>query len=80
MSKTQKIAVFIAILGAFLSPISLCAQQADFHGVPLPHHIQETSGGNFTINAQTLVCIPQSTPSMRRNAGFLVQYIEKATG
>ena len=80
MSKTQKIAVFIAILGAFLSPISLCAQQADFHVVPLPHHIQETSEGNFTINAQTLVCIPQSTPSMRRNAGFLVQYIEKATG
>ena len=80
MCKTLKIALFIAFLGLFLPQNGIWAQQADFHVVPLPHHMQSVPGQNFVINAKTMVCIPNNTPTMRRNANFLLQYIEKATG
>ena len=78
--KSLKNAAFIVFLAIFCPFVVAQAQQADFHVVPLPQHIQSIPGGNFTLTEKTVVCYPSGDRVMKRNADNLVKYVQQMTG
>lgn len=71
---------------ALLTPILLCSCgknnsfKADYRVVPLPQKIELTDEKGFVLNGNTKIQYPQADDAQRRNAEFLAQYIEQATG
>lgn len=78
--KSLKNAAFIAFLSIFFPFVAAQAQQADFHVVPLPQHIQSIPGGNFTLTEKTVVCYPGGDRVLKRDAELLVKYVQQMTG
>ena len=76
------IILLFTILGFSLS--SSAQQRADFNVVPLPNTITDVKNG-VDINLSSVECICYGTygaddQAMKRNARFLADYIEEATG
>lgn len=59
---------------------TLNAQQAQYRVVPLPQSIEETNAEPFRLSATTSIQCGVNDETMRRNAAFLSEYVEKATG
>lgn len=59
---------------------TLNAQQAQYRVVPLPQSIEETNAEPFRLSATTSIQCGVNDEMMRRNAAFLSEYVEKATG
>ena len=59
---------------------TLNAQQAQYRVVPLPQSIEETNAEPFRLSATTSIQCGVDDEMMRRNATFLKEYVEKATG
>ena len=73
---------FVAFIAAWLagSQISVHAQNADFHVVPLPKEVKATQAGNFELDKQTLIAYPSGDKELKRYAQLLADYIHEATG
>ena len=59
---------------------TLNAQQAQYRVIPLPQSIEETNADPFRLSATTSIQCGVNDEMMRRNAAFLSEYVEKATG
>ena len=66
------------IMGSVISPCY--AQKAQYRVVPLPQSIEETNAEPFRLSATTSIQCDINDVTMRRNADFLSEYVEKATG
>ena len=67
------------MMGCFIFPCY--AQKAQYCVVPLPQSIEETKAEPFRLSATTSIqCDDINDALMRRNAAFLSEYVEKATG
>lgn len=53
---------------------------ADYQVIPLPESVQLQGGKSFVLNKQTAVVFPAVNAKMQKNAGFLKQYVQEATG
>lgn len=53
---------------------------ARYDVVPLPQHIEPTSGAPFILTSSTRIGYPEGNPGMKRIACFLSQYIAELTG
>lgn len=71
-------------LAAGLFSSATAQHVADYHVIPLPQQIIPTTGGRsdapFMLNAMTHISYPQGDREMQRNAYYLSEYIQKATG
>ena len=66
-------------MGCFISPCY--AQKAQYRVVPLPQSIEETKAEPFRLSATTFIqCDDINDVKMKRNAAFLSEFVEKATG
>ena len=54
--------------------------KADFHVVPLPQEISETGADGFILDSGTKIQYIQGDEAQKRNAEFLVQYINQVLG
>lgn len=79
MSLYTKIIGFIALFFLFCGSESY-AQMADFHTIPLPKEVKNTSGGHFELNAHTCITYPKGDKVVRRHAETLASYIKDLTG
>ena len=67
------------LMGCIISPCY--AQKAQYRVVPLPQSIEETKAESFRLSATTSIqCVDIDDVMMKRNAAFLSEYVEKATG
>ena len=66
------------IMGCVITPCH--AQKAQYRVVPLPQSIEETNAEPFRLSATTSIQCDINDVTMRRNADFLSEYVEKATG
>ena len=56
-------------------------KQASYNKVvPLPREILLSEGRGFMIDGNCSIAFPDNMIDMQRNAGFLKDYVEKATG
>lgn len=62
------------------APLTLKAQNADFHVVPLPKEVKSTQAGSFQLTSRTIICYPQGDKVLKRHAELLAGYIKQATG
>jgi len=53
---------------------------ADYEIIPLPEKVEILKGEPFELNANTVIAYPDGNDMMRKNAEFLREYVEKATG
>lgn len=66
------------ILMCIISPCN--AQKAQYRVVPLPQSIEMTKGEAFRLNSDTQIQYDANNELMKRNAAFLTEYVQKATG
>jgi len=55
-------------------------KEANYEVVPLPSEITTENGASFTLSKATKIVFPQENEKMQRNARFLAEYLEIATG
>jgi hexosaminidase len=55
-------------------------KEANYQVVPLPSEITTEDGAPFTLSKATKIVFPQENEKMERNAQFLAEYLETATG
>jgi hexosaminidase len=55
-------------------------KEANYEVVPLPSEITTENGASFTLSKATKIVFPKENEKMQRNARFLAEYLEIATG
>lgn len=65
---------------SILSGISNAQNTADYRVVPLPMEIIQNQKSPFELSRETKIVTGDDSQIMRRNAGFLQQYIKQQTG
>ena len=53
---------------------------ADYRVIPLPQEVELAEDNPFVIQSGTLILYPESNELLKRNAGFLADYLEELTG
>ncbi len=53
---------------------------ANFDVVPLPNEIISAEGDAFTLTSSTKIVYPEGNELLKRNAEFLVEYLNISTG
>lgn len=75
-----KLAGMLAIVGAMTSCNDAKKTTADYRIIPMPQEIIENTEGNFELGRGVKIIYPENNEKMRRNAGYLADYLKKATG
>ncbi len=73
----KKILLSVAMM---MATISLHATDANYQVVPLPQSIAVEKGAAFVLDGNTVISVAGTDEAMLRNAEFLKQYIQEATG
>ncbi len=73
----KKILLSVAMM---MATISLHATDANYQVVPLPQSITAEKGAAFVLDGSTVINVAGTDEAMLRNAEFLKQYIQEATG
>ena len=76
----------LSILIALLIIITACSiggmgtSEANYEVVPLPNEINHEDGEDFILTGRTKIIYPEGNKKMKRNAEFLAEYLNTATG
>ncbi len=70
----------LTISGILFSCSSGPLKTADYQIVPLPQEIKTTQGEAFVLSDGVKILYPQENEMMKRNADFLVEYVNQMTG
>ncbi len=80
MLKLSRRAALVAMAG-ILASCSKETTNANYRIIPLPLEITATpGGGEFILDSSTKIIYPEGNEMMRRNAGYLADYLKTATG
>ena len=75
--------IIFTIIGIVVLSLTSChkaMQTADYQVVPLPKEINLTDEKPFILDKNTIITYPKSQEEMRKEAGFLADYIEDIMG
>src|SRR5690606_25748150 len=75
--------LFFLLLLGLITSCSIGGQdpsEANYDVVPLPKEIIKEAGDSFSLNSKTKIKYPEGNEKMRRNAEFLAEYLNIATG
>ena len=75
--------LFFLLLLGFITSCSMGGRntsKADYDVVPLPKEITQETGEAFSLTSATKIIYPEGNDKMKRNAEFLAEYINIATG
>ncbi len=72
--------ILFAVLAASCSIGSSGSSEANYEVVPLPKLISPKDGEAFTLNGKTNIIYPEGNNKLQKNAEFLAEYINIATG
>lgn len=67
-------------LALLLCLLALTATATSYRVIPLPRNIEDGQGKPFTLTAKTRIAYPEGNADMERNAHFLADFIQQATG
>jgi len=73
-------ATMISTMLLCCAPIQAQHPVADYEIIPLPEKVEKLKGEPFELNPNTVIAYPDGNEMMRKNAEFLREYVEKATG
>ncbi len=73
----KKILIALLLLGA---PLLGHAQRADYRIIPLPKSVEQDTTQTFILRSGMGIAYDASNPETSRNAQFLKQWVEEATG
>lgn len=79
MKKLFKLTGLLAMAGLLAS----CNNEktaANYQVIPLPQEITVAPSGEFTLSNGVKILYPEGNEMMQRNAGYLADYLKKATG
>lgn len=76
----NKLLLRLLVLSVLASLLATAHAVTDYQVVPLPKDIRLTGGQPFLLDASCVIVCADSDPQMQRNAKFLSDYVEKATG
>lgn len=79
MKHFLKLTGCLAVVGLITSCQSE-KQEANYQIIPLPHEIVTEEGNPFILKDGVKILYPEGNEKMRRNAEFLVSYLNTATG
>lgn len=79
MKTLFKLTGLLAITGVLAACGNAQKTTADYRVIPLPQEIIESTG-NFELNRSVKIVYPENNEKMQRNAGYLADYLKKATG
>lgn len=54
--------------------------EANYQVIPAPQEIVMAANGEFTLGSSVKIVYPEGNDAMRRNAEYLAEYLQKATG
>lgn len=74
-----KTAAAMAMIG-WLCSCSGVKTEANYNIIPAPQEIMLTDNGKFTLSSDVKIVYPQGNELMERNARYLADYLNKATG
>uniref|UniRef100_UPI00359F3B27 beta-N-acetylhexosaminidase n=1 Tax=Prevotella heparinolytica TaxID=28113 RepID=UPI00359F3B27 len=80
MKTLFKLAGVLAMAGVLASCSNAKKTVADYRIIPLPQEITQSTDGSFELNRSVKIIYPENNEAMRRNAGYLADYLKKATG
>ncbi len=79
MKKMFKLAGWLVVMGVMFA-CSAEQKSADYRVVPLPQEIVGKQDQSFTLAGHVKIVYPEGNETMRKNAEFLADYIQEATG
>jgi len=79
MKKMFKLTGWLAVMGVMFA-CTAEQKSADYRVIPLPQEITEKQDKSFTLNENVKIVYPEGNETMRKNAEFLADYIQEATG
>lgn len=81
MKKQSVLKTLVLLLcGGLLSCSTGTLREAKFEIIPLPQKIEAVAGESFVLNGKTAIVYPEGNEALKRNAGFLAEYIRQASG
>ena len=79
MRKLLKTVAMVVATG-WLCSCSGVKTEANYQVIPAPQKIEMTAGGEFTLGSGVKIVYPEGNEAMQRNAQYLADYLNKATG
>lgn len=79
MKNLLKTAAALAMTG-WLCSCSGEKTEANYQVIPIPQEIVMAAGGEFTLSSGVKIIYSEGNEAMQRNAGYLAEYLKKATG
>lgn len=78
MKQLKHTVLFMMVIA--LSACQSKQKEANYQVIPLPQEVVETKALPFVINNSTQILYPQDNEALKRNAGFLADYLREFTG
>ncbi|MDE5711025.1 MAG: glycoside hydrolase family 20 zincin-like fold domain-containing protein, partial [Bacteroides sp.] len=72
--------VAVVITTGWLCSCSGEKTEANYQVIPAPQEIVMAANGDFTLGSGVKIVYPEGNEAMRRNAEYLAEYLQKATG
>lgn len=72
--------VAVVITTGWLCSCSGEKTEANYQVIPAPQEIVMAANGGFTLGSGVKIVYPEGNEAMRRNAEYLAEYLQKATG
>jgi len=79
MKKMFKLAGWLVVIGVMFA-CTVEQKSANYRVVPLPQEIIEKQDKSFVLNENVKIVYPEGNDAMQKNAEFLADYIQEATG
>ena len=79
MKKMFKLAGWLVVMGVMFA-CTVEQKSANYRVVPLPQEIIEKQDKSFVLNENVKIVYPEGNDAMQKNAEFLADYIQEATG
>ncbi len=79
MKKMFKLAGWLVVIGVMFA-CTVEQKSVNYRVVPLPQEIIEKQDKSFVLNENVKIVYPEGNDAMQKNAEFLADYIQEATG